>query len=76
MSYKCRICNGMCFACSELEKNKVNNSLHIVDKKYLEDNSYRPYCLRCRTMYRMEHTDTGWKCGICGAIHESDVNFK
>lgn len=46
-----------------------------IDRKYLEDKTYRPYCVSCTTMERMEHTATGWKCK-CGAIHTRSQPLK
>jgi hypothetical protein len=30
-----------------------------------ESPEYRPYCLRCDTMRRMEHRDYGYECSVC-----------
>jgi ribosomal protein L37AE/L43A len=35
------------------------------------DSSYRPYCLRCPTLVRMEIVMRFlWKCSVCGATHD------
>lgn len=35
-------------------------------EKAKTDPKYRPYCLKCSTMARMEKTDYGFKCVACG----------
>jgi len=43
----------------------------LVRENAERDPSYRPYCLRCRTMERMEKkSDLYWRCQHCGAEHE------
>jgi RNA polymerase-binding transcription factor DksA len=32
-----------------------------------ESPEYRPYCMSCSTMRRMEHRDYGYQCSVCGA---------
>lgn len=50
--------------------------MNIVDENWKKDNNYRPYCLGCDTMIRMEHTNIGWECGKCGALHDSKAKFQ
>lgn len=49
--------------------------LSLVESNYIKDPTYSPYCLRCSTMNRMEHTETGWKCNHCPAICDSIVKL-
>lgn len=34
----------------------------MVTDQHTWESGYRPYCLRCNTMYRMTRTDFGWQC--------------
>jgi len=47
----------------------INKSLIRLNAE--SDPSYRPYCLRCKGIQRMEIVaQFAWKCPICGAIHD------
>jgi hypothetical protein len=40
-----------------------------------KDSSYKPYCIGCSTMKRMEIVERFlWKCSVCGAIHDEREN--
>ncbi len=38
-----------------------------------KDKSYRPYCLRCSTMYRMRLLADGFQCNGCGNVIGFDL---
>ena len=49
----------------------------FVNQKMLEDESYTPYCLNCRTMRRMIRiSQTVAECPDCGAIHDAAAPLK
>lgn len=41
-----------------------------------EDVNWRPYCLACTTIYRMEKTDYGYRCKCCGNQTHRDLTAR
>ena len=59
-----------------MSEEEIKSNYDLIESNYKKDNQYAPYCLKCKSMMRMAHTDMGWMCIPCGAIHVSKTKVE